>query len=279
MKNASMPVGFGLILAGFLLCWSAVGQTCYKYLPVEPIGQQTRNWCWAACLEMVIKFHHPSDTITQCALAKHYRQLRTGTVNHQLCCRTNCASCPTGTESSDAFDQTIQFMREASFHGSPSTNRPAAYFNLIFSKLGYTAMEDINWASRPITWEQVKQEINACRPFILLTATIEPLESGNVPLTAHALVVKGYYESGDTRLLIVNDPWGTPCSGTEFALPYQVFQFERSATPVTGLPRYIIPGVATVVRNIRPNEQDCDSCDPLRHHSPVALHRIPGIPE
>lgn len=40
-------------------------------LSIQLIPQEQREWCWAACLHMVMKFVDSSDTATQCTLASN----------------------------------------------------------------------------------------------------------------------------------------------------------------------------------------------------------------
>jgi hypothetical protein len=54
-------------------------------LNVPYYAQQQTNWCWATCVQMVIKYFNPGSTATQCQIAN-------AGVNRTDCC-TNPAPC------------------------------------------------------------------------------------------------------------------------------------------------------------------------------------------
>lgn len=39
-------------------------------LNIEHAFQETKLWCWAACIEMVLKYYDPKSTVTQCDILK-----------------------------------------------------------------------------------------------------------------------------------------------------------------------------------------------------------------
>lgn len=269
MKNASIhriTITYWLLLLGFC---SAAGQS--KLLNIEPIGQKTNSWCWAASIEMIMKFHNPASTITQCMLAKRYRVdlfNSSTTTDCGLTCNGDCESAPNPCTSDFNYKISFAFQRDRGYERG-------GYFDMLMSLYGYHSMEKINIASNIIAWERIKKEIDNCRPFIL---AIRPKASGNSaagsdpnnPGGDHLVVVKGYYDvtnSGTVagprkQFLITSDPW-SPCEGHESLFPYSVFSAPGTLYTFPE-DSYGIYSVYSMVHQIYPdsiNLDTCNSCD------------------
>lgn len=136
-------------------------------LKIDPLRQNNPNLCWAACTEMVDKFH--SDTATQCNL---------GAIKFSTLLRRSFNCYTDGNAISVARFTKKSFSREFSSILQKGTN--------------LYATED----SISLTFDFVKNQLVNCKPFIL-----------NLSMPYHALTVKGYITFKDsTRWLIVNDP-------------------------------------------------------------------------
>ncbi len=267
MRNASI---WKIAIAGWLLLVGfSSGFAQARQMKVTQIGQNKDRWCWAASIEMVMKFHQPSSLITQCQIARTYMVDIRRNNNGINCCSTcNCA-CSTVNPSSDIpnCNITIDFARETSV--SPiRVETVGGYFDLLFSMNNYHSMEKINRTARRIQWNEIKAEINACRPFI---AVIKPDPSSeNKPSSDHVIVAKGYYDipkNGlDRRYIITSDPWEI-CPGNESLFPYEVFNVSAGGTGVTyqfPADSYGIHHVWSIVHNIYPYDTDaCISCNTL----------------
>ena len=279
MKNASIhriTITCWLLLLGFC---SAAGQA--RQMKVTQIGQNKNKWCWAASIEMVMKFHQPTSTISQCQIARTYMvdiQRNNNSIN---CCSTCNCNCSTVNTSSDIpnCNTTINFARETSV--TPiRVETVGGYFDLLFSMNNYHSMEKINRNVRRIQWNEIKAEINACRPFI---AVIKPDPSSeHRPSSDHVIVAKGYYDipkNGlDRRYIITNDPWEV-CPGNESLFPYEVFNVSAGGTGVVyQFPEdsYGIHHVWSIVHNIYPYDTDtCISCNTLDR---IYAHNTNGTP-
>jgi len=269
MKNAWIKK-IGIVCCIWMTVVIAMtAQQEYLELKVEPIGQETSSWCWAASMQMIMTFHQigtPVQLITQCNLAKELLKLQ-GTVPladlSKNCCLRTCNGCaftnPTCPTTTDYFNKTIDFTRQ--------TDIPPkrGYFDLLFAKHSYTSMEMINQSGAPMTWEEIKEQIERCRPFIIIingsgtTAT-------NTPNGAHALVAKGYLQedSSSPKFVIVNDPWN-PCCKKEYYLPYNTIE---GIVPVGSNPNPGFYGINSVLafvhtihpQRVDPNEGNTESC-------------------
>ena len=132
----------------------------YKALPVKLDGQQTDLWCWAAVTEMVGEYYY--QPVEQCKEA-----------NSQFG-RSDCCS---GSKS------------------NKSTCRKPAWHRMGSKGLTFrqTSM------GRPLTWEQIKTEINNLRPFAFSVY----YKSGG----GHIMLAAGYKEVQGQKFVYVLDPW------------------------------------------------------------------------
>lgn len=240
-------------------------------------SQETDNWCWAAAMKMVMDFHDPPPStgphpVTQCDLVKHLFKNDIPSLNMSslpCCTRCNgsCASfgtpCSTSTNSlgNQMAIKTIPFTDEI----SPLPVNPD-HFDLIFTKYGYSSVQEVNQTTQPFKWDKIKQQIESCRPFIINVQ--------GVPTTSftsnHALVVKGYKEdttATDTTLYVIaNDPW-EPCCTTEneSLFPYEIFDDPSAGTGGTLLVNHVLSSVHSIQAPtvFEDDPMDCLSCDLL----------------
>lgn len=193
----------------------------HQELDITMEAQENNLWCWAACMEMVIKYHEPNNLITQCELAfTNYLVQNNYSPNTPLppiqrdsCCLNMCSnpSC-SQDDFGNCANSTCNQEIESYFNGSQ-------HFERIFSRFQFSAKED----SIKITWDQIKNEIQKCRPFIIvINRAIE--EVG-----VHAVVIKGYKEEENgIKKLIVLDPW-EHCLGCVDTLLYPLSYTEDFA--------------------------------------------------
>lgn len=259
---------FGLFFVIGFQVLSAQDTTLQMIIPNQ--SQETQNWCWAASMKMIMDFHSPSSSVsvTQCALVKELFHHEAGIDLAGINCCTDChqdSDCtPFGTPCSGSSqnqlaNKTIPFTDEFDqLHAKPD------FFDLIFTKNGYSSVQEVNQIGAPFKWEHIKEQIKQCRPFIINVQDVPGVQAtGN-----HALVVKGYKESLSTnsRYIITNDPWRPCCTKEdETLLSYDVF------TTLTGASAggYFVSGVLSTVHSIETGTifeeegKECRSCELL----------------
>jgi hypothetical protein len=200
-------------------------------------SQRTDFWCWAASIEMIMDFHVPSDStlLDQCRLAKDIYLFNEGFLpeyhndieDSPCCCKCSgdgwpaaYPGCSNNSFSKDISKKTAQYTAEVP--GNPSKAYPDNY-DLLFSKYGFTSIQQINRFTEPMKWSEIKRELGEfCRPFILNISDGPVSEASS----NHAIVAMGFYEDTvgqDIQLLVANDPW-RPCnSKNEIAFYYDNF--------------------------------------------------------
>ena len=151
-------------------------------LPIAPVGQQTSQWCWVSCAEMIFKYHgicsiNPVGNY-QCGIIALLGPV----------CSGNCMACPVPAGST----ATVQAMlaqyplRAAAVCGS----QPKSVFS-----------QDV---LAPLSMEQVIAQVNDQRP---IWTGINPSGYATGPESAHATLIVGYSVEGGVPYLIVNDPF------------------------------------------------------------------------
>jgi len=161
-------------------------------LDVLPIAQEGALTCWSACAEMIM-YYHTGDHIRQCQQADP----------------------PSPGHPSECCDGSYNLiLGECDHTGLPN-----------FPKWGFMA-EFRN--ANPLTWEEVKDEINQDRPFAF--TWINPSPSG---ASSHMMVVIGYDENGPERRLLCLNPlgWG---SAQAMHVPYANYAGHASSGPGAG---------------------------------------------
>lgn len=102
---------FMLIVALIMHSSSAFSNPCPPWeaevLDIPAIIQQRSQWCWAACVLMVLNFddQHSSDcvdfpVVSQCAVAEVAQKLDTDYFGDELCCNENYYACNLPMENS-----------------------------------------------------------------------------------------------------------------------------------------------------------------------------------
>ena len=168
----------------FPILTKIVAQTSVLNVPL--ISQEASKWCWAASMEMIIKFNDPSSTATQCNFAQKYFRLDNPNCDCALMgCPSNTTTC-TSTPSScnRGMDLMVNY-----------TTKYAKIFNLF----GYYAIQ----VNTPMSFDEVKTQINSCMPF---TLTVSGYNSGVSSSQVHVLVAKGYHSGNEKNWVIINDP-------------------------------------------------------------------------
>ncbi len=188
----------GLILIGCLFA-SSYSLAEPKILDVDPVIQETPEWCWLAVGEMVLKNHFAYPTVSpvgnyQCGVNGLYWGPATS-------CWSNCMTCPGPSGTMENFEKMLIYYPtvSAKFLGGPPKH-PLRYHR----------------KSGPLDFSDIQSEIDEDRPVV---AGINPLSSSRTPgLASHVTLVVGYEEdSAGTEWLIVNDPY--PYSGAQS--PYE----------------------------------------------------------
>ena len=136
-------------------------------LPVPHVTQKPQDsWCWAACLEMVLKYHKiPAST--------------KGDMANLLFQRSDCSGDAPGA----GCDYTCK-----------DTDIP-----LLLEQMGLQC----EYKTRPITFSTVKAEIDADRPMIAAHAHFN--EDG-IQVLGHMVVITGWEQRGETLLVHGIDP-------------------------------------------------------------------------
>lgn len=279
MKNAWVK-NVGIVI--FIMSVTVNLQGQYRKQMLVPYhSQQTNKWCWAASMQMIIDFHENRAAITQSNLVKRLVKISNAgqdTSNTMPCC-TECPQRNTGVN----LPCLAGFERE--FISSTNEVQLSALpdmFDLIFSSYGYSSTQRVNRSPRFMTWDEIKKEIEDCRPFIIniepRTVPIINPNNVSIPISElgdHTIVVTGYKESLGARFIITNDPWH-PCSSVkvESLFPYEVFTTVGFPYTPDGGTDYFVNRVLSMVYNIQPINiarlNDCKSCPAL-----TALYGVP----
>ncbi len=220
------------------------------YVDVLLRPQLQTKWCWAACIEMIHKFHDNTSTITQCDIAcKHEYFKQVGPLfGSPLPPYVNCCTDCTvpGTILSGVLstcNQTILFSKRVA---KPRIN----YFGILNSFYGYSSIEDIE--INKLTWPRITEEIQQCRPFVLYL---------NKSTLAHLVVAEGTYVTSGangTQHVLVNDSQ----SSSEYLIPF---------TAMTD-PLIQLNSVFQIARGIFPKDaEECKTCDKLK---PIDEHPL-----
>lgn len=134
-------------------------------LPVAPIPQTAQMWCWAATTEMVLSYY--GQLGTQCDIVSYW-------TGYNCCPANTTPECNVGAP-------TPEFIQQAIAFGNVGTQ-------LVYG---------------PLTFSQVKQEIDAAQPIVVLY-------SGS--FGGHVVVINGYDSTGN---VFINDPYYG-----QFIVPY-----------------------------------------------------------
>jgi Papain-like cysteine protease AvrRpt2 len=176
-----------------------------KILSVPFISQRTDSWCWAACMESILNYHNVNN-VSQCNLAKNCLQILrfNGKISLKQfndgikCCDKNCDEEEKCTSFSNKCDSCN--MDLPSSKATISKPNPIKFFERIFELQAFLANERADTMS----WDDVKNQINLNKPFIINVA-MQDREAFGVH-NLHALVAKGYLENAN-KFIICSNPW------------------------------------------------------------------------
>ncbi|NJL73866.1 MAG: hypothetical protein HC892_01335 [Saprospiraceae bacterium] len=228
---------------------------------VPYVAQETSNWCWAACMDMIIKFHK-GKAVTQCDLVKS--RIKLENPNFQIKEDICCLDCAKGCEMVQRTNCNHRLQGYTIPFSIAGAKAQPDYYDLIFTLIGFNSSQEINDTNAPFSWEKIVHEIESCRPFLINISAIGTDSRINA---THAVVVKGYGVQNGTKFIVANDPWKPCCTVTqELVLPYSIFSSKRYDTK-NG---YQITGVLGIVHSIQPNTlstnshiRSCVACERL----------------
>ena len=207
-------LAFSLLTISFV---NSYGQ--YKELFVTKTAQMDNTWCWAASIEMVMKFHQPStpNPPGQPDILRKYASFNTTWKSPNVCkvCNSSGSHSITYASSTNNCYFPIPFSREDIVK--------IDFLDQIFNSYGYQSSQRSNPKYSPMLWNRLKMEIDNCRPFIVF---IEPLAHATIQ-SDHAMVVKGYWIKNvngvNINYFLANDPWASCSAGSETIFPFTNF--------------------------------------------------------
>ena len=248
-----------ILCCSILFCTASVKGQDIR-LDVPPVGQESIDWCWAACMEMVLDYH--GHTETQINLVSQYLILDGATSTPTL--STYCDG-----SSPSAADHTLTYTNRNSSNFFPQ------YADLLFNSKRFFSVQSPYTGS--ISFKDVEAELNACQPFILFLNRTDSIGSMDRSIIdsdfEHAVVVKGqYFHKGpDEDYLLANDPYNVPrCVGCEVLHPVRILD-----DPVS-MPYSAIHSI----RHIFPMNRDtCNSCEDKTLFAPSTLINLLSQPD
>lgn len=180
-------------------------------LNIPPTIQQTSEWCWAACGEMVLRYYRfPAiNPNYQCGLVAAWFGV-------QSACWLNCRLCPYPIEN---YVRYLQFLTGyGAFVRGQGSQSPDLY---------------VTYLPRPLLMSEIVQEVEGGRPII---AGISPGRGFAIPGTsAHVCAIVGYDMQRNT--VVVNDPF--PFAFPPYSAYPNPYMFAGGAELQTG--QYVIP--------------------------------------
>lgn len=161
-----------------------------QLLVVEPKGQQTSFWCWSACMEMVIGYHHKQNnqylSTTQCELAVNWNQTHKNPPTEADYTQSSCCRqlCDITNRCNKPINGLINMVR---------------YFGQL-----YTVEPRLTQGNKALSEAEIISQItNSKRPLIA------SIYSGSNPVCddSHVVIVRGYEYNSDKKLFLsVIDP-------------------------------------------------------------------------
>jgi hypothetical protein len=167
-------------------------QDSIKSLPVTLHPQETDNWCWAACTQMIMEYMDVK--VSQCEQANdRYRRAD--------CCNYDSASFP---------GKLIQSFDANTYSDCVQPGWPE------FERYGFTYKRRSN---TPLTWKELKAQLSdgpnsKGKPF----AFSWQWNRGG----GHMMVAKGFATIDGENYVIILDPW-PPNMGDEVIITYSAF--------------------------------------------------------
>lgn len=162
-------------------------------LPITLHPQETENWCWAACGQMVMEYL--GRTVSQCEQANNR-------YNRTECCTNDLSPLRIGL-----------LRNDSSIHAYISCARPGWPE---FGKYGFAYKRKSNAA---LTWNEIKAQLSNGP-----TSKAKPVafswrwNRGG----GHLMIAKGYATVDGENYVIVLDPWPVN-KGDEVIIPYSAY--------------------------------------------------------
>ena len=159
-------------------------------LNVMAIPQKGSNWCWAACTEMILKYHNPSNTITQCSLAT---SRKTKQYPSKCCSCIGCDTCSTCNSCSNCSD-----CHWNNIHvNCDFTITTLVKFKNFLVSLGFNVVTKDNTYS----FSKISTEINTNRrPIIAM------INSGGNCNSSHAGILRSAFSQGGNKFVVFVNP-------------------------------------------------------------------------
>ncbi len=161
-------------------------------LPVILYPQESRNWCWAACAQMIMEYM--GTKISQCKQANDR-------LEQNDCCKKDSAF-----RTQSRYDSLENYFK-CQQPGWPQ-----------FEKYGFTYKRRL---SAPLTWKELKLQLSDSperkgMPF----AFSWRWENGG----GHMMIVKGFAVMEGEKYVIILDPW-PPDKGDEVIITYSAYVY------------------------------------------------------
>lgn len=220
-------------------------------LNVPLLGQKKSDWCWAACMDMILEYYAKTYN-NQCSLAYSLEVIKTqrsggGSPVETLpgCCYQNCTS-----RFDSKCNYTIDFSKRDGYMSYQ-------YVDQLFSSRGFRSVESVY--TDQMNMDAIEEELNSCRPFIVFLNKLQPNSQQGTPFF-HTVVGRGGIKLLDDFFLLVNDPLkvrdftkdSLVCEGCEFLLPASIFSANTSE----------LNSALEIVSNISPlDEMLCEECE------------------
>jgi hypothetical protein len=183
-KYALLRFAIVLSLVSLLLNGQSLAQR--KALDIDPVIQQTAEWCWVAVGEMVLGEHFGYANVNpvgdyQCGIVGLY-------FGPMSSCYANCMTCQVPSGTMDSFERMLRYYPVAVGAG----HRPLRYRR----------------ATGPLDFDHVQTEIDEGRPVVAGINPASPPWGLVRGFASHAVLVVGYdVDRTGTQWLIVNDPY------------------------------------------------------------------------
>jgi Peptidase_C39 like family/Papain-like cysteine protease AvrRpt2 len=231
---------------GIIIIFSIHSYSQDRILNVPLISQQTKNWCWAASMEMVIKYHQPSrqfpTDIGNVPISQKYLAFFNYNNRQRFIPKSSLTSMPLPESWSSVAPLVFDCNSSSSASGTSPTDKlniqiptfgqknDNQAFDVLFSQLGYSSTQ-----IRENMWLRVINEISKCRPVIILLGN----PSDNITTSSHAVVATGYITSLSRKYLTICNPKkdaSPECEGE-----YLLISEEYFTNNVNSIVNFIVP--------------------------------------
>jgi Peptidase_C39 like family len=255
-----------LILFCIVIQWHiSIGQS-HKYLTINRIGQQTSNWCWAASMEMVMKYHQPTTYVSQAALSVWYDSVRirvhgiltiplgmSDTLRYDWLKTCDCPSLIGNASTPSSRERRFRTTIPLDYNKHPSA------FESLFISRGYDAEQIITPTN---TWDIIKNQIDDCKPVVVIEGI-----HGRSASAGHVVLAYGYKSlsnsktSQEANIIAIHDPYPCP-TGITYMISDKYLKVDSTThKPVAVSGGAVRKGVLSIVKNIslKSGVTSCDS--------------------